>query len=57
MLDALVEFEVQRAVAMIGRHLELGGGTLTERHEQVRMLVAGHHDGHRTLGVRQSRVE
>ena len=57
MLDTLIEFEVKRAVTMIGGHLGLGGGALAERHEQMRMLVAGQHDGHRALGVRQPGVQ
>ncbi len=57
MLYALVEFEVERTVHVVGRHLVLGDRALTQRHEQVRMLVVGQHDRDRALDVRQPGVE
>jgi len=46
----LIEFEVKRAVTMIGGHL---GPRRRPRNGMNRcgMLVAGQHDGHRALGV------
>ena len=41
-----------RAVQVVGRSSsDSDGGALTERHEQVRMLVVGEHDGDRPLDV------
>ena len=57
LFDALVEFEVERAVNVIGRYLGLEGRPFAERDIEVRVLVVGQHDRHRPLDVRQSGVQ
>ncbi len=50
-LHALVEFEIHRAVQMIGRQTGLRRGTLAERQEQVWVRVVGEHHRDRSLDV------
>ena len=51
MLDAFVEFEVERRVHVVCGDLRLRRGTFAERHEQMRMLVVGEHDRHGPLDM------
>ena len=57
MLDTLVEFQIQRSVHVVGGHFRLGYRTFAHRHEQVRMLVIGEHDGNRALDVGEAGIE
>ena len=51
-----VEFEIDRAVHVIGGQLRLLRGALAERQEQVRPFVVTDHHGHRPLDVGQAGV-
>ena len=44
-LDPFIEFEVDRAVHMVGGQVGLPGRAFPERQEQVRPFVVGEHDG------------